>query len=82
LKGDDLAAAGDLSRAVAVAHRQSAKFRELLAAIDLVRLWITQGKRAEARDLLEPIYGWFTEGHGTPILREARALLDELSDPN
>ena len=44
-----------------------------------VGLWCDQGKRTEARDLLAPIYGWFTEGSDTPVLQEARALLDELA---
>jgi predicted ATPase len=61
-----------------VARRQSAKFWELRAALDLGRLWRDQGKLAEARDLLAPIYGWFTEGFDTPVLQDAKALLDEL----
>ena len=44
----------------------------------LARLWRDQGKRAEARDLLAPVYGWFTEGLDTPDLQDAKALLDEL----
>jgi hypothetical protein len=59
--------------------RQSAKFWELRAAADLARLWRDQGKRTEARDLLAPIYGWFTEGFDTPVLQDAKALLDELT---
>jgi predicted ATPase len=51
----------------------------LRAATNLARLWRTQGKCAEARDLLASVYGWFTEGFDTPVLQEARALLDELS---
>ena len=47
--------------------------------MSLARLWQQQGKRAEARELLAPIYGWFTEGLDTADLREAKALLDELS---
>jgi predicted ATPase len=47
--------------------------------MSLARLWRDQGKRAEARDLLAPVYGWFTEGFGTPVLREAKALLEELA---
>jgi predicted ATPase len=49
-------------RALEMAQRQSARFWELRAARDLARLWRDQGKRTEARDLLSPIYGWFTEG--------------------
>jgi predicted ATPase len=52
---------------------------ELRAAADLARLLAAKGERAEARDLLAPIYGWFTEGFDTPDLREAEALLQELS---
>jgi class 3 adenylate cyclase/predicted ATPase len=73
------AAAEDSYRhALTVARRQSAKFWELRAALDLARLWRDQGKRSEARDLLAPVYGWFTEGFDTPVLRDAKALLDEL----
>ena len=66
-------------RALDVARRQEAKSLELRAAISLARLWQQQGKRAAARDLLGPIYGWFTEGFDTADLREARVLLDTLS---
>ena len=62
-----------------MARRQSAKFWELSAALDLARLWRDQGKRDEARDLLAPVYGWFTEGFDTLDLKEAKALLDELA---
>jgi predicted ATPase len=48
------------------------------AATSFARLWSDQGRKAEARDLLAPIYGWFTEGFDTPYLKEAKALLDEL----
>jgi predicted ATPase len=61
------------------AQRQHAKFSELRTAADLALLWRDQGKRAEAHDLLAPIYDWFTEGLDTPVLREAKALLDELA---
>jgi predicted ATPase len=57
---------------------QCAKLFELRASTSLARLWRDQGKRTEARDLLAPIYGWFTEGFDTPDLKEAKALLDEL----
>jgi predicted ATPase len=66
-------------RALAVAHRQEAKSLELRAAMSLARLWQQQGKRAEARDLLGPVYSWFTEGFDTADLQEAKALLDALS---
>ena len=65
--------------AIAVAKRQPAKLFELRAATSMARLWRDQGKREEARELLAPVYGWFTEGFDTLDLREARALLDELS---
>ena len=64
--------------AIAIAQRQSAKLWELRAAMSLARLWRDQGKLAEARDLLAPVYGWFTEGFGTPVLKEAKALLADL----
>jgi predicted ATPase len=62
-----------------VAQEQRAKFWELRAALDLARLWRDQGKRTEARDLLAPVYNWFTEGFDTPVLKEAKALLDKLA---
>jgi predicted ATPase len=65
-------------RALVVARAQQAKSWELRAATSLARLWRDQGKRDEARDLLAPSYGWFTEGFDTLHLKEARALLDEL----
>ena len=52
---------------------------ELRAATSLARLWGEQGRRAEARDLLAPVYGWFTEGFDTADLKEAKALLDQLA---
>jgi predicted ATPase len=67
-----------LQRALDVARRQEAKSLELRAAMSLARLWQQQGKRAEAYDLLAPVYGWFTEGFDTVDLQEAKALLDEL----
>jgi class 3 adenylate cyclase/predicted ATPase len=67
-----------LQRALDVAHRQEAKSLELRAAMSLTRLWQQQDRRAEARDLLAPIYGWFTEGFDTADLQEAKALLEEL----
>src|SRR5262249_50460261 len=66
-------------QALAVARHQEAKSLELRAATSLSRLWQRQGKRAEAQQLLAPIYGWFTEGFDTPDLREARALLEALA---
>jgi class 3 adenylate cyclase/tetratricopeptide (TPR) repeat protein len=66
-------------RALAIARGQQAKLLELRAATSLARLWRDQSKRTEARDLLAPIYGWFTEGFDTPVLKEAKTLLDELA---
>jgi predicted ATPase len=66
-------------RALAVARAQQAKSWELRAAMSLARLWVKQGKRDEARALLAPVYGWFTEGFETGDLKEARALLDALA---
>ena len=65
-------------RALAVAREQQAKSWELRAAMSLARLWRDQGNRDEARDLLTPVYGWFTEGFDTLDLKEAKALLDAL----
>jgi predicted ATPase len=66
-------------QALEVARHQQAKSLELRTAMSLSRLWQRQGKRDEARRLLAPIYGWFTEGFDTADLQEARALLEELS---
>jgi class 3 adenylate cyclase/predicted ATPase len=65
-------------KALSVAEEQEAKLWELRAAVSLARLRRDQGRRAEARDLLAPVYGWFTEGFGTPDLKDAKALLDQL----
>jgi len=73
------AAAEENHRALSVARQQSGKFLELRAATSLARLWCDQGKRTEAQDLLAPIYGWFTERFDTPVLKEAKALVDELA---
>jgi class 3 adenylate cyclase/predicted ATPase len=75
--GHDPAAERSFRQAIGIAQRQSAKFWELRAAISLARLWREQGERDAVRDLLTPVYGWFTEGFDTPILKEAKALLDE-----
>jgi predicted ATPase len=66
-------------QALTVARRQQAKSLELRAAMSLSRLWQQQGKLAEARALLAPIYGWFTEGFDTADLQDAKALLEELA---
>jgi predicted ATPase len=65
-------------RALAVARSQQAKSWELRAAMSLARLWRDQGKTVEARELLAPVYGWFTEGFDTRDLKDAKALLEEL----
>ena len=66
-------------KALAVARQQHAKSWELRAAMSLARLWRDQGKRQQARELLAPVYGWFTEGFNTLDLKEAKALLEELA---
>jgi len=68
----------DLHQALDVARRQQARALELRAAMSCARLWQQQGQRTEARALLAPLYGWFTEGFDTADLREAKALLEEL----
>jgi len=86
LKGDLLLARGlhaDAEvwyrTAIETAREQSARMWELRAATRLARLWHLQGKTTLARDLLAPIYGWFTEGFDTADLKEAKALLEELA---
>jgi predicted ATPase len=66
-------------RSLAVARQQQAKSWELRAAMSLARLWRDQGKVQQARGLLAPVYGWFTEGFDTRDLKEAKALLAELA---
>ena len=68
-----------LRTAVEIAEAQGAFLLKLRAATSLAHLWCEQGKRQEARDLLAPVYGWFTEGFDTIDLKEAKALLDELA---
>lgn len=70
---------GWFPRALEAAREQEARWFELRAAASLARLWQRQGRRAEAHELLAPIYDWFTEGFDTPDLIEAWALLEELS---
>ena len=66
-------------KALEMSRAQEARSLELRAACDLARLWVEQGRRAEARDLLAAVYGWFTEGFETRDLKEAKALLEELA---
>jgi predicted ATPase len=73
------AAEASLRKALEVAELQCAKGWELRAATSLARLWCDQGKRDEARNLLAPVYGWFTEGFDTRDLKEAKTLLDALA---
>jgi class 3 adenylate cyclase/tetratricopeptide (TPR) repeat protein len=77
--GNQTAAEQSYHQALAVAARQSAKLLELGAAISLARLWRDQGKGTEARSLLAPIFDWFAEGFDTPVLKEAKALLEQLA---
>jgi predicted ATPase len=66
-------------KALSTAEKQEAKLWELRASVSLARLWRTQDRRAEARDRLAAVYGWFTEGFDTSDLKEAKSLLDELA---
>jgi predicted ATPase len=80
LSHPDPAKAEDSFRtALAIAREQGTRGYELRAATSLARLWGEQGRRGEARELLAPVYGWFTEGFDTAALQEAKALLDELA---
>jgi predicted ATPase len=76
---DAAKAEGYFERALVISREQKAKSWELRAATSMARLWRDQGKRDEARNLLAPVYGWFTEGFDTLDLKEAKVLLDELS---
>ena len=67
------------NEALKISRAKSAKGFELIAATGLAQLWKVQGKTREAYELLSPIYNWFTEGFGTKDLKEAKALLDQLS---
>jgi predicted ATPase len=78
-KADAAKAQFYFERSLAVARQQQAKSWELRAAMSLARLWRDQGKTVEARELLAPVYGWFTEGFDTRDLKEAKALLEELA---
>ena len=78
-KSDKSKAQTYFDRALAVARRQQAKSWELRAAMSLARLWRDQGKVQQARELLAPVYGWFTEGFDTRDLKDAKALLNDLA---
>jgi predicted ATPase len=71
-------ARAEYQKAIGAARQQDAKFFELKGAMSMARLWRDQGKRDEARELLAPVYGWFTEGFDTRDLKEAKELLEEL----
>jgi predicted ATPase len=73
------AAEGCFRRSLEGAKQQGSRLQELRTTASLARLWRDQGKLTQARDLLAPIYGWFTEGFDTPVLQDAKALLDELA---
>src|ERR1700687_2088044 len=77
-KPDAAKAEAYFERAMAVARKQQAKSWELRGAMSMARLWRDQGKPKQAREILAPVYGWFTEGFDTRDLQEAKALLDEL----
>jgi predicted ATPase len=74
----DIEAETCVHQALDIARRQQVQSLELRAAMSLARLWRQQGKRAEGYELLDPLYGWFTEGFDTADLQEAKALLEEL----
>jgi predicted ATPase len=85
IRGDLLAGSkkgdpeGDYLKALELARQQGARLFELRAAMSLARLWANQRKQAEARDLLVPIYEWFTEGFSTPDLKSAKEQLERLN---
>ena len=76
---DEAKAEANFERALTVARQQQAKSWELRASMSLARLWRDQGNPPQARELLAPVYGWFTEGFDTRDLKEAKALLEELA---
>ncbi len=77
--GDAEEVEGLLRQSLDVADELDAWYWRLRTANALARLWRDQGRIAEARELLEPVYGWFTEGFDTPGLKDAKTLLDELA---
>ena len=76
---DEQQAEAAYRHAIQIAQKQQAKLFKLRATTSLARLWLDQGRRAEAGQILAPVYKWFTEGLDSPDLTEARALLHELS---
>jgi predicted ATPase len=76
---DQVKAQSYFEYALAIARQQQAKSWELRASMSLARLWRDQGKPQQARELLAPVYGWFTEGFDTLDLKEAKALLEQLA---
>jgi predicted ATPase len=79
LASNEPGAEASFRKAIAIARAQQAKAFELRAALSLARLWRRQGRRDAARDLLAPVYAWFTEGFDTADLMDAKALLDKFS---
>jgi predicted ATPase len=77
--GDGATVDAHLAATQAIAGDQSARMLELRVATDRARILLAQGNGVEARQLLAPLYGWFTEGFDTPDLKDAKALLDELA---
>jgi predicted ATPase len=77
--GERAQAEADFHRALAWSRERNEKWGELNAALRLARLWQTDGRAGDARDVLAPVYAWFTEGFDNPVLRNAKALLDELT---
>jgi predicted ATPase len=80
MRGNDREAERGFGSAIRIAKSQSAKSLELRATTGLARLLVKRGRRADARAMLAEIYGWFTEGFDTTDLKDAKALLDKLSD--
>jgi predicted ATPase len=76
---DTVKAQSCFDHALTIARQQEAKSWELRAAMSMARLWRDQGKPQQARELVAPVYGWFTEGFDTLDLKEAKALLEELA---
>jgi DNA-binding SARP family transcriptional activator/predicted ATPase len=79
MQGNEAEVETNLHKAIEIARSQSAKLLELRSTVSLGRLWQKQGKKKKAQEMLDEIYGWFTEGFDTPELQEAKELLDELS---